>query len=333
MSIESPLRWGILGAARIADTSVIPALRASSNGRVMALASRSPERAAEMAARHAIPHVFSAYEDMLASSEIDAVYIPAIAAEHVDLTRMVLLAGKHVLCEKPIAMTAGEVGSLIALRDRTGLVCGEAFMIAHHPQWAFVANEIARGTIGTLTRVEGCFTYGTFDPKALELKLRAGGSALRDVGIYPVGASQLVHPAEAEEILASVRMETELGTDSFVDACIRFPEYDFNFYCGAQIGRRQHMLFHGDEGWIEVRSPFTPGQYGVPDIAVRRAGQHSIQTERIGEGFDQYRLMVENFAEACQARAPLRFSLEQTLANHRILDAILAQGSQLSSHS
>ena len=319
------LRWGVLGAARIADISVIPAIQNSRNGRVTALASRSIERAVTKAERHAHGATIT-YDALLGAADIDAVYIPAAAAEHFDLAVAALRARKHVLCEKPIAASAGQVASLIALRNEVERQCAEAFMIPHHPQWSYIARAIADGAIGRLERVDGCFTYGYLDPVTLRRKMEAGGGALRDVGIYPLGATRLVAPAPPIRCRSRIVTDKALAADVFVEAHVAFEGFEMNFYCGAQKGRRQSMLFHGDQGWIEVRAPFTPGLYGPPEISLRRAGEEVVTVEQVGNGVDQYRAMVENFADACLGQAVLVFTLEDTLANHLLLDAIREAG-------
>jgi predicted dehydrogenase len=318
------IRWGVLGAAKIADNFVVPAIQRSLNGRVTTVASRDRERAQAFASKHAIDHVLTSYDAVIESSDVDAIYIPLPTANHIEWCRKALLGGKHVLCEKPIAMNSAEVLDLIELRDRTGLVCGEAFMVAHHPQWAFVRDSIAQGLLGELTLVEGSFTYFNDDPNALKNNLALGGGGVRDIGVYPVVTTRLATGREPDRIHAEVLLDPRFGTDRFARCTAEFPGFSMTFYCGTQLSRRQHMIFHGSKGWLSVDAPFNPGTYGPPQI--RHRSDETGETRIIEfPDVDQYQSMVEDFARTVLGeQADLTFTLENSLGNQRMIDQILS---------
>lgn len=318
------IRWGVLGAARIADNFVVPAIQRSGNGRVVCVAARDRERAATFAAKHGIPATCATYDEVIESDTVDAVYIPLPTASHFEWCRKALLAGKHVLCEKPIAMSAEQVRELIALRDATGLLCGEAFMVAHHPQWAFVRERIADGTLGNLERVEGSFTYFNDDPAALKNNLALGGGGVRDIGVYPVVTTRIATGLEPLSVSAEIMLDPRYGTDKLAICDLAFPGFRLHFYCGTQLGRRQHMVFHGSKGWLSVDAPFNPGVYGDARITHRSDAGGKVEIVEFGR-IDQYQLMVEDFCSALQqGHRSIAFSLENSLGNQRVIDQILS---------
>lgn len=318
------IRWGVLGAARIADNFVVPAIQRSNNGRVVCVAARDGARAAAFAAKHRIPATCASYDEVIASQGIDAVYIPLPTASHFEWCRKALLAGKHVLCEKPIAMDAVQIRELIALRDATGLVCGEAFMVAHHPQWAFVRDRIADGTLGNLELVEGSFTYFNDDPHALKNNLALGGGGVRDIGVYPVVTTRIATGLEPLSVRADVTLDPRYGTDKLAVCALEFPGFRLNFYCGTQLARRQHMVFHGSTSWLALDAPFNPGVYSDAKISLRSDASGKVETFEFNE-FDQYRLMVENFGSVLMGRSEsIAFPLENSLGNQLVIDQILS---------
>lgn len=322
--MKDVIRWGVLGAARIADQFVVPALQRSRNNRVAAIAARDPARAAAFAGRHGIERVLAHYEDVLAAADIDAIYIALPTALHFEWCKRALLAGKHVLCEKPIAMHASEVEALVALRERTGKLCAEAFMVAHHPQWHYVRDCLAQGLIGDLKLVEGAFSYFNEDPHALKNDRALGGGGVRDIGVYPVVTTRLATGLEPIRVEADVEIDPRFGTDRFASARVAFDGFDLRFYCATQLARRQQMTFHGTRGWLSLEAPFNPGVYGPAVVHLRTDATASIRTEAF-DGIDQYQLMVEDFADALLGKRPgPRFPLENSLGNQRVIDRILA---------
>lgn len=290
----------------------------------MAIASRDIKRANDFARQHDIPTAVSSYDDVINSAQVDAVYIPLPTAAHFEWCKKALLAGKHVLCEKPIAMSAAEVDGLIVLRDQTGLICGEAFMVAHHPQWVHVRESIASGAIGDLTLVEGSFTYFNDDPDALKNNRALGGGGVRDIGVYPLVTTRFATGLEPIHVQSDVRIDARFGTDSLAVCNIEFPGFQLCFYCGTQMSRRQHMVFHGTKGWLSLEAPFNPGVYGAAKVSRRSDDSEKVEVVDFGP-VDQYQMMVENFAAAVMDKdTAFAFTLESSRANQLIIDLILA---------
>lgn len=322
--MANAIRWGVLGAANIADKFVVPAIQRSRNSSVTVVASRDLARAQDFARKHDIGQVSTSYEDVIGSSSVDAIYIPLPTASHFEWCKKALLGGKHVLCEKPIAMSADEIAELIALRDSTGLVCGEAFMVAHHPQWAFVRDSLAQGLLGELTLVEGSFTYFNDNPNALKNNLALGGGGVRDIGVYPVVTTRFATGLEPSNVSADVVLDPRFGTDRFARCQLQFPGFTLNFYCGTQLARRQHMIFHGTKGWLSLDAPFNPGVYAPAHVHHRSDETGELLTTRFGD-IDQYQAMVEDFAsDVLGQKKGLVFPLESSLGNQRAIDQILS---------
>jgi predicted dehydrogenase len=316
------IRWGVLGAAKIAADLVIPAIQVSRNGCVAALASRDAAKGAAMCQRFGIPHLFGDYESLLASPEVDAIYIPLPNTLHVEWTRRVLDAGKHVLCEKPLAMRADEIDSLIELRDRNrGVVAGEAFMVVHHPQWHLVRKLLSEQRIGALRIVEASFTYYNTDPNNIRNQRDVGGGSLRDIGVYPVVTTRFATAREPEKVNAVIDWDAKFGTDRLATCMADFGDFQLSFYCSTQLARRQQMTFHGDKGWIQLDTPFNAGIYDMARVSVRYNDGNVIE-KTIFPQPNHYQLMIENFGDAVQGKAQFLFPLESSRANQRVIDML-----------
>jgi predicted dehydrogenase len=318
-------RWGILGNAKIARDFLIPAIQLSRSGQLVALASRDREKALEACERFSIAQQHDSYEGLLASPDVDAVYIPLPNTMHVEWTQRAVAAGKHVLCEKPLAMHAGEIDALIEARERSGLVVGEAFMVAHHPQWKHVRSLIASGRIGRLRMVEGSFSYHNTDGNNIRNRSELGGGALRDIGVYPVVTTRFVTGQEPVSATARIEWDAAFGTDKLAICLLAFEGFHLSFYCATQAARRQHMAFHGEKGWIRLDAPFNAGVYDQARVLVRLNDVTGTE-EVIFPQANHYLEMVENFGDAVQGKAPLAFPLESSRANQRVIDMLFEAG-------
>ena len=198
--MTDPIRWGVLGAANFARKTMAPAIHNAENAVLAALATTSPGKAAGFAALAPGLRLQGSYEALLADPEIDAVYIPLPNSLHVEWTQKAVRAGKHVLCEKPIALTQGEIDRLITLRDETGLLIAEAYMIPHHPQWQMVRDMVQGGTIGELLHIDGYFTFRLADEGNIRLNPALGGGVTRDIGVYTLGSARLVTGLEPTNV-------------------------------------------------------------------------------------------------------------------------------------
>jgi predicted dehydrogenase len=313
------LRWGVLGAANIARKKVLPAIQASNNGRVVGVASRDRSRAEELAKAANIPQVFDDYTALLNSSEIDAVYIPLPNSEHHRWTIAAAEAGKHILCEKPLALNAQEAEEMVQAAERAGVTLAEAFMYRHHPLVKDVLDLLHHGAIGELRMVRSTFSFGLVSDANIRLSKELGGGGLMDVGCYGVNLARLVAGAEPSAVTA-VAVPGSSGVDESFIGVMRFPDgvvAEIDVSLRAAGDTRYELI--GTTGWISVRQGFRPEADEEGEIQLHQSGDVSrIFTDVV----DQYQLMVEEFGRAVLEGRPLRFPAEDAVANMRVIDAL-----------
>ena len=315
------VRWGVMGAAKIARTQLCPAIHMAAGGVLQAIASRSPAKLEIFSKQYPGVTEHGSYEAMLADPDIDAIYIPLPNDMHIDMSLRCLQAGKHVLCEKPIAMQADEIDTVIAARDATGLVAAEAFMVVHHPQWARVREILASGEIGNLAHVSGVFTYNNAaDAENIRNTSIHGGGALPDIGVYPVVTTRLATGAEPVQVSSKITWQD--GVDLSANIMAEFPGFTMDFYCSMRMGLRQEMLFHCTKGWIRVLAPFNPDSYADGQLEIQSA-DGSTRFERFGS-VNQYVLMIEAFNRSVSGGDPFACSLEFSKGNQEMIDLIKA---------
>ena len=319
-----PVRWGILGAAGIAIRNVIPAMQASRLARPVAIASRDLGKARATAASLGIQRAYGSYEELIADPEIEAVYNPLPNHLHVPWSIRAAEAGKHVLCEKPIALTADEARALLAARDANRVQVAEAFMVRTHPQWQEVERLIASGRIGPLRLSTGHFSYFRRDPADIRSRPDWGGGALMDIGCYPIFISRWMFGEEPSDAIALIDRDPELGVDRLTSAMLRFRSGHATFSCAGQLVPYQRMHLFGEEGRIEVEIPFNApsdrpcrifldggsklgGASGV-EIAIPVANQFTLQADR--------------FSEAVRGVGTVPVSLETSIGNMEVIDAL-----------
>jgi len=314
------IRWGVLGAAKIARDQLCPAIHRAAGGSLAAIASRSPKSCEPLQHQYPGLRLHDGYDALLSDPDIDAIYIPLPNDMHVDMTRTALAAGKHVLCEKPIAMAADEIDQLIALRDASGLQVAEAFMVLHHPQWHRLRALLQAGTIGQLRHVSGNFTYNNADqPENIRNSVAHGGGGLRDIGVYPVVTTRFATGAEPDHVTAKI--DWRKGIDLTARVMAQFPDFSMDFYCSMRMALRQEMLFHGTDGWIRLAAPFNAPGYGDAVLEVRSNGETRL--ERFAEA-DQYQLMVAAFNSAISGGPDYPYPLEFSRGNQAMIDRIIA---------
>ena len=318
-------RWGILSTAKIGREQVVPALADSLNGVVWAVASRDAAKARAMADRFGAPHAFGSYEELLSSPEVDGVYIPLPTSQHVEWAVKAADAGKHVLVEKPLALRAEDIDTVIAARDRNGVLVSEAFMVSYHPQWLKVRELVASGAIGRLRQVQGAFTYFNDDPSNMRNQLDLGGGALPDIGVYPVIATRFVSGAEPTRLQASVERDPRFGTDIWSSVRADFGGFELSFYVATQMAARQAMVFHGTEGFIELASAFNAGIYDHHRVELHNGDHRETQVFRF-PGASHYRLQAESFVRRARGEDVPVFPLEDSVRNQRVIDAIFRAG-------
>ena len=321
---ETPVRWGVLGAANIALHKVIPAMQRSPHMEIIAIASRDATKATAAAHALGIPRAYGSYDELVADPDVEAIYNPLPNHLHVPWSIKSAEAGKHVLCEKPLALTADEARSLRAVRDRTGVQISEAFMVRAHPQWAAVRELIAEGRVGDLKLVTGHFSYFRRDPNDVRSKVQWGGGALLDIGCYPITLSRWLFDEEPTEVIAVLERDPDMKVDRLASAMMKFPSGQATFTCATQLVSHQRMQVYGTQGRIEVEIPFN----APPDSECRillddGSGFAGASAEAISfPVVDQYRLQGDRFSEAVRGVGSVLVSLEDSIANMAVLDAL-----------
>ena len=319
---DHPFRWGILSTANIAKKRFIPGVRAGSEGTVVAIASRDADRARAAASELAIPRAHGSYEALLADSEVDGVYIALPNSLHAEWTIAAARAGKHVLCEKPLARRAAVVERMVAACREAGVLLMEAFMWRHHPQHARVKELVAAGTIGEPSIVRGTFGWAMTPERRAsgDVRLRADleGGALMDVGCYPLNAARFLFEAEPVEVVALQRVDPEHGVDTAFAAAIRFPGgrlavIDTSF----DVLRTFRYEVAGPLGSIVAERAFQPADEPAP-IRILRDGEEDVE---LVPGADPYAREADHFARSVRAGRLLP-PAEDGLAQARAIEAL-----------
>jgi predicted dehydrogenase len=314
--MTDPIRWGILGAAKFAREQMGPAIHAAKGAELTALATSSPEKAEGF--RDFCPglRVHDSYEALLADPAIDAVYIPLPHTLHVEWSVKALQAGKHVLVEKPTAMTAAGIDPLIAARDRSGLLAAEAYMIVHHPQWQRARALLREGAIGRLIHVGAFFSYdNSADRDNIRNRPDTGGGSLPDIGVYTCGSTRWMTGEEPVEVRAEITREDGVEVTTHMRA--RFPSFDFTGTTSMRMHPRQEMVFHGQDGVLRLTAPFNAGLFGQAQVELHRG--MSVTVERFPSA-NHYVLQVEAFGRTVREGAPYPWTLEDARGTQVMLD-------------
>ncbi len=320
----APVRWGVLGAAKIALTKIIPAMQKSDLARVVAIASRDKDKARAAADQLGIARAYGSYEELLDDPEIEAIYNPLPNHLHVPWSIRAAERGKHVLCEKPIALSADQARELLAARDRTGVQIGEAFMVRTHPQWHKVKELIADGRIGELRLVTGHFSYYLRDPSNIRSRPDWGGGALMDIGCYPIFISRWLFDAEPAEVMSLIESDPDMHVDRLVSAILRFDAGQATFSCGTQLVHYQTVQVFGTAGRIGVEIPFNAPSDRACRIFVddgRDVVGGGIETITFPP-IDQYTLQADRFSEAVRGVGKVPVTLENAIGNMDVIDAL-----------
>ncbi|WP_172296538.1 Gfo/Idh/MocA family protein [Pseudoruegeria sp. HB172150] len=316
-----PVRWGVLGAAKFAREHMARAIHAAEGATLAALATSSAEKAKGFQAYCPDLQVFEDYDAMLADPGIEAVYIPLPNHIHVEWTKKALAAGKHVLCEKPIAMAESEFDGLIEARNASGLLAAEAYMIVHHPQWQRAKALYEAGTIGRLVLVDGVFSYDNrADPGNIRNRPETGGGSLPDIGVYTFGSARYVTGEEPQAVDADIRREN--GVDVFAHVTADFPSFRYSSVTSMRMFPRQEMVFHGEEGVMRLTCPFNANSQGQAELTLEKAGK--VVTREAWPGVNQYVLQVQNFGRTIREGADYPCPLEFSRGTQRMIDMVLA---------
>ncbi len=314
-----PVKWGIISTANIGMEKVIPGMLKSSEIEIVAIASRKLKSAQAAAAKLGIPKAYGSYEEMLADPEIEAVYNPLPNHLHVPLTLAAAKAGKHVLCEKPMAITAREAITLRKIPK--GIHVAEAFMVRHNPQWIEARARAKRGEIGELRAMQVFFTYFNRDPKNVRNMADIGGGGLYDIGCYPITVSRFMFGAEPKRVIATFDRDPKFKTDRTASGIADFGEgRQLTFVVSTQMAPYQRAHIGGTKGRIEVEIPFNappdrPNRIFVQGAEMNVGEWHEMPVS------DQYQMQAEAFGRVIRKKEKLVWGIEDAIQNMKIIDA------------
>jgi predicted dehydrogenase len=317
--------WGVLSTAKIGRERVIPAMQAASLCDMHAIASRSLERAQQTAGALGIPVAYGSYEELLADPAIEAIYNPLPNDQHVALTLQAARAGKHVLCEKPLALDANQAAQLREVATRVHIM--EAFMVRFHPQWHHVRERVRAGDLGPVRSIQTWFSYFNKQADNIRNHVAQGGGALYDIGCYAVVTARYLFECEPQRVIALVDRDPEFGTDRTISALLDFGSgRRLVFTASTQSVPYQRVQIIGERKRIEVRIPFnaTPGKgmEVLTDDGSALDGS-GIRSETMA-ACDQYGLQGDAFARAIRTQTPLAWGVDDAVANMRVIDALFA---------
>jgi predicted dehydrogenase len=314
------LRWGVLSTSKFARTKFLPAMQNCEFAEAAAIASGNVEKAREIAREAGIAKVYGSYEELLADPAIEVVYNPLPNHLHVEWSIKALEAGKHVLCEKPIAMNAAEAETLFeASKRHPKLKIMEAFMYRHHPQWRRAKKIVDEGGIGELRTVQSFFSYYNLDPENIRNRADIGGGGMMDIGCYCVSLSRFIFDGEPQRVFGVVEYDPALGTDRLASGLLDFGRGTATFTCSTQLSPYQRVNIFGTKGRVEIEIPFN----APPDRACRIWHETASGIEEIVfEICDQYTIEADLFSRAVLDDTAPPTPIEDAVANMRVIDAI-----------
>ena len=326
------VRWGVLSTANIGMENVTPAIQQAENCEVVAIASRDQDRSRAAAGRLGIPNAYGSYEALLADDQVDVVYIPLPNNLHAEWTEKAASAGKHILCEKPLAMNAAQAAEMVQACDEAGVKLAEAFMYRHHPTWVEAMRLIGRGVIGELQGVQSWFSYFNDDPDNIRNRMENGGGALMDVGCYNINLSRMLFGAEPVRIGAAVRRDPDMGIDTVTSAVLEFPGGgQSTFTCSTRAEDYQRVHIIGSSGRIDIEIPFNIPPDRETAIFVASGGEPPVAPATEALAFpaaNQYTIQAELFAQAVLDETSVTVPPTDAIANMKVIDEILSTPSQ-----
>jgi len=324
------LRWGVLSTADIARKKWIPGVRRAprQRGEVVAIASRDGEAAQRVADSLEIPRAHGSYEALLADPDVDAVYIPLPNHLHLEWTIAAVRAGKHVLCEKPLALSSADAERMVEAAGEAGVVLMEAFMYRLHPSWIAVRELLAAGRIGRLQTVQSWFSYYNDDPRNIRNIAEAGGGALMDIGCYSINLSRMLFGAEPERVEASILRDPDMEVDVLTSALLVFPGGGTaTFTCSTRSETDQRVHVYGTEGRISIGIPFNIPPDRETHVYVTAGGDAPVAPNTETLSFpvaDPYGAETDAFAAAILDGAPLPIPASDAVANMRVIEQVVA---------
>jgi len=318
------MRFGILGAANFALNHMGPAINAAKGAELAALATSDPKKAEPFQAFAPGLQVFTDYDALIADPTIDAVYIPLPNHLHLPWTIKALEAGKHVLCEKPLALKADDFDQVIAARDASGKLAAEAYMIVHHPQFQRARELVQSGAIGRLAHVDTVFSFNNAgDPGNIRMDPAKGGGALYDIGCYTFGAARFVTGEDVVDV-PYAKLGLENGVDIFAQVAANFPSFSYSAVVSMRMFTRQYITFHGDKGALTLTCPFNANVFGLSELVLENDGM--VKVHERWPATNQYVHQVENFVASATTGAPYPCPLEFSRGTQAMMDMVFAAG-------
>jgi predicted dehydrogenase len=318
------VKWGVISTAEIFREKVLPGMRREcAVAEVVAISSRDEAKAKKVARELGIPKAYGSYEGMLADDEIEAVYNPLPNSMHADWSIACMEAGKHVLCEKPAALTTGDVKRMIEARDRSGVKIGEAFMVRTHPQWIRARDLVRGGSLGKLQSIFGYFSYFLLDPDNIRNRAEVGGGSMWDIGCYPITTSRFVLDEEPTRVVSMIEYDPTLKTDRLTSFMMDFPSCHAIFTVGTQTARYQTMMFLGTEKRLEIEVPFNapvlrPCRVYIDPGVLFRDEVEVIEIPTC----DQYAVEMDRFSASILDDDQVPVPLENSLHNVAVIEAV-----------
>jgi predicted dehydrogenase len=322
--MEKKVRWGVLSTANIGVKKVLPAMQLGRYSTVTAVASRDLARARAAADGLGVGKAYGSYEELLADPEVDAIYNPLPNQLHVPWTIKAAEAGKHVLCEKPLSLTVAEARTLLAVRERTGVKIGEAFMIRSYTQWLRLRELLDEKRIGELRSVMGFFSYFNNDPTNIRNQVESGGGALYDIGCYCIQAARYAFGGLPRRVVGLIERDPEMKTDRLTSALLDFKGGQAIFTCSTQMVPYQRVHFLGTKGRIEIEIPFNAPKDQPTRLFIDETGDifgGGIVTEEFPAA-DQYTMQGDAFSKAILEGVEVPVPLEDAIENMAVIEAI-----------
>jgi predicted dehydrogenase len=322
--MNKKVEWGVLGVAEIGIKKVIPAMQRGEWCDVAAIASRDLKKAQRAATKLGIRKVYGSYEELLADSEVEAIYNPLPNHLHVPWSIKAAEAGKHVLCEKPISLTVEEAISLLKVRDRTGVKIEEAFMVRTHPQWRAAVELIQTGKIGKVRSVAGCFSYDNQDPQNIRNIREYGGGGMMDIGCYLIFTSRFIFGEEPTKVFGVIEEDPKMRTDVLSSGVLHFPSGHSVFTCSTQLVPYQKVQIFGTKGRIEIEIPFNAPPDRPCRIYVDDGADPSGRSAEVieFETADQYTIQGDLFSKSIREGTELPVPLEGSIRNMAVIEAV-----------
>jgi predicted dehydrogenase len=313
------VKWGIISTANIGVAKVIPGMLKSKHLEVVAISSRDLKTAKLAAKKLGIPKAYGSYEEMLADPEIEAVYNPLPNQLHVELTLRAAKAGKHVLCEKPVALDAKDAKRLKSAPR--GIIISEAFMVRHNPQWIEARDRVRKGEIGEVRAIQVLFSYFNADPKNVRNNAKIGGGGLMDIGCYPITVARYIFDAEPKRVMGVFDRDPKFKTDRVMGGLADFGKgRHLSFTISTQLAPYQRVQIMGTKGRIEIEIPFN----APPD----KPNRYFVQAMKMNEGYwrtlpvaDQYQRQAEAFGRVIRKEEKLVWGVDDAIQNMKIIDA------------